>query len=78
MKPAATARLRHPGIIQLYDYSREGPPHFLVTDVEVGKVCIRGDGSVAAGPRLHEAADLVARIAEAIDHGTGQGVIIEI
>src|SRR5262245_15744837 len=27
----ATARLRHAGIVQLYDYSRQGPPYYLVT-----------------------------------------------
>src|SRR5262249_2030821 len=28
----ATARLRHPGIVQLFDYSRQGPPFYLVTE----------------------------------------------
>src|SRR5437868_4964250 len=28
----AIARLQHPGIVQLFDYSRQGPPHFLVTE----------------------------------------------
>ncbi|CAN5485394.1 serine/threonine-protein kinase [soil metagenome] len=68
----ATARLRHPGIIQLFDYSREGPPHFLVTEYVEG-LDLR-EWQRARRPRLHEAADLVARIAEAIDHAHGQGV----
>ena len=68
----ATARLRHPGIIQLYDYSREGPPHYLVTEFVEGvelRVWQRRQP-----PQPHEAADLVARIAEAIDHAHAQGV----
>jgi serine/threonine protein kinase len=68
----ATARLRHPGIIQLFDYSREGPPHFLVTEYVEG-LDLR-EWQRARRPRLHEAADLIARIAEAIDHAHGQGV----
>src|SRR5262249_10113640 len=31
-----TARLRHPGIVQLFDYSREGPPHYLITEYVEG------------------------------------------
>jgi serine/threonine protein kinase len=68
----ATARLRHAGIIQLYDYSREGPPHYLVTEFVEG-VELR-DWQRSQKPQPHEAADLVARIAEAIDHAHAQGV----
>jgi serine/threonine-protein kinase len=68
----ATARLRHPGIIQLFDYSREGPPHFLVTEYVEG-LELR-EWQRIRQPRHHEAADLVARIAEAIDHAHAQGV----
>jgi tRNA A-37 threonylcarbamoyl transferase component Bud32 len=68
----ATARLRHPGIVQLYDYSRSGPPYYLATEFVDGIdvhawVRLRGATPV-------EIADLVARIAEAIDHAHGQGV----
>src|SRR5262249_18771465 len=68
----ATARLRHPGIVQLYDYSRSGPPYYLATEFVDGI-------DVHAWARLRgatpvEIADLVARIAEAIDHAHGQGV----
>lgn len=66
----AIARLTHPGIVQLFDYSRQGPPHYLVTQfiegVEPRRWC-RNSG-------VAEAVDLVARIADAIDHAHGQGV----
>ncbi len=67
-----TARLCHPGIVQLYDYSREGPPHYLVTEyvegVDLAEWCRRRGGDVQA------AVDLVARVAEAVDHAHQQGV----
>ena len=28
----AIARLQHPGIVRLFDYSRQGPPYYLVTE----------------------------------------------
>src|SRR5438874_2105428 len=31
-----TARLAHPGIVHLLDFSRTGPPHYLVTDLIEG------------------------------------------
>jgi serine/threonine protein kinase len=68
----ATARLRHPGIVQLFDYSRHGPPYYLVTEyiagVDLGDWCKSHPGGPA------ERADLIARIAEAIDHAHAQGV----
>jgi tRNA A-37 threonylcarbamoyl transferase component Bud32 len=66
----ATARLRHPRIVQLYDYSRTGPPHYLATELVDG-VDLR---TWAARLRPAEIADLVARIAEAVDHAHAQGV----
>jgi serine/threonine-protein kinase len=66
-----TARLRHSGIVQLFDYSREGPPHYLVTEyVEGVDPCswcrARGD--------LQAIIDLAARIAEAVDYAHAEGV----
>jgi tRNA A-37 threonylcarbamoyl transferase component Bud32 len=68
----AIARLQHPGIVQLYDYSREGPPYYLVTEYIEGvdprtwcrhhRLGIRG------------VVDLVARIADAVEHAHAQGV----
>lgn len=68
----AIARLRHPGIVQLYDYSRQGPPFFLVTEFVEGidprDWCKQ---QKAAAPRI---AELLARIAEAVAHAHEQGV----
>jgi hypothetical protein len=68
----ATARLRHARIIQLYDYSREGPPYYLVTEYVEGTDLRNWRQQRQLLP--HEAAELVARIAEAIDHAHSQGV----
>jgi serine/threonine protein kinase len=67
-----TARLRHPGIVQLYDYSRDGPPYYLVTEYVDGQDLRTWAQQHPATPA--ERADLVARIAEAIDHAHSQGV----
>lgn len=68
----AIARLAHPGIVQLFDYSRQGPPYYLVTEyvegVEPRLWCSRRQASIA------ERVDLVARIAEVVDHAHQQGV----
>jgi tRNA A-37 threonylcarbamoyl transferase component Bud32 len=68
----AIARLQHPGIVQLFDYSRQGPPFFLATEyvegVEPREWCRRQ----RAGPLA--VADLVARIAEVVEHAHGHGV----
>jgi serine/threonine-protein kinase len=68
----ATARLRHTGIVQLYDYSRQGPPYYLVTEHVAGQ-----DPRVWC--RQHQAnpaqvAELVALVAEAVEHAHAQGV----
>jgi tRNA A-37 threonylcarbamoyl transferase component Bud32 len=67
----ATARLRHAGIVQIFDYSRQGPPWYLVTEFVEGVDprwwCQRQSGVGAA-------VELVARIAEAVDHAHSQGV----
>jgi serine/threonine protein kinase len=68
----AIARLRHPGIVQLYDYSRGGPPYYLVTEF-VGGVGLRNWVRNRQATPI-EIADLLARIAEAMDHAHSQGV----
>jgi predicted Ser/Thr protein kinase len=68
----AIARLRNPGIIQLYDYSRNGPPFYLVMEYVDGVDLRTWSRRHQATPA--EVADLVARTAEAIDHAHGQGV----
>src|SRR4051812_47014135 len=68
----ATGRLRHPGIVQLFEYSRQGPPWFLVTEyvegVEPRAWCRQRDAKPA------DVAALVARIADAVEYAHGQGV----
>jgi tRNA A-37 threonylcarbamoyl transferase component Bud32 len=67
----ATARLSHPGIVRIFDFSRQGPPWYLVTEYVEGVDprwwCQRQSGVAAA-------AELVARIAEAVEHAHAQGV----
>jgi len=67
-----TARLRHPGIVQLYDYSRQGPPFYLVTEYVAGEDprvwCRRRQ----CGPA--QVANLMAQVAEAVEHAHVQGV----
>jgi serine/threonine-protein kinase len=68
----ATGRLRHPGIVQLFEYSRHGPPYYLVTEyvegIEPREWC-----------RQHRCkppaiAELVARIADAVEYAHQAGV----
>jgi tRNA A-37 threonylcarbamoyl transferase component Bud32 len=67
----ATARLSHAGIVRIFDFSRQGPPWYLVTEYVEGVDprwwCQRQAGVAAA-------AELVARIAEAVEHAHAQGV----
>jgi hypothetical protein len=67
----ATARLRHAGIVQIFDFSRQGPPWYLVTEYVEGVDprwwCQRQSGVAAA-------AELIVRISEAVDHAHLQGV----
>jgi hypothetical protein len=68
----AIGRLRHPGIVQLFDYSRQGPPWYIVTEYVEG-----------IEPRLwcrrrqckpEEIAGLAARIADAVEYAHRHGV----
>jgi serine/threonine protein kinase len=68
----AIARLAHPGIVRLFDYSRQGPPYYLVTEYIEGTEprdwCRRKKASLSG------IVDLVARIAEVVEHAHAQGV----
>jgi tRNA A-37 threonylcarbamoyl transferase component Bud32 len=68
----AIARLQHPGLVHLLDYSRQGPPHYLVTDFVEGLDPREWCRQHRAGPR--EVAELVARIADVVEHAHAQGV----
>jgi eukaryotic-like serine/threonine-protein kinase len=67
-----TARLQHPGIVRLFDYSREGPPHFLVTEYIEGTDAATWCREQNAG--FHQIAELVARIALVLEHAHREGV----
>ncbi len=68
----ATARLRHPGIVQLLEFGRTGPPFYLATEfvegVDLRSWCRRHQATTS------EKADLIARVAIALDHAHAQGV----
>jgi hypothetical protein len=68
----AIARLRHPGIVHLFDYSRQGPPYYLATEfvegIEPRQWCRHREAGVG------EIADLVADIADVVHHAHLQGV----
>lgn len=68
----AIARLRHAGIVQLFEYSREGPPYYLVTEFVDGVDLRAWSGRQLA--TYEEVADLVARVAEAVEHAHSHGV----
>jgi serine/threonine protein kinase len=68
----AIGRLQHPGIVRLFDYSRNGPPHYLVTEYIEG-VDTRA-WCQARGADAREVAELVARIGEVVEHAHAQGV----
>jgi hypothetical protein len=67
-----TAQLSHPGIVRLLDFSRTGPPHFLVTEYIEGVDPCRWCHESKAS--LREVVRLVAQIAEAVDHAHQRGV----
>jgi serine/threonine-protein kinase len=68
----ATARLRHPGIVQLLEFGRTGPPFYLATEfvegVDLRSWCRRHQATTS------EKADLIARVAIALDHAHAHGV----
>src|SRR5437588_31416 len=68
----ATGRLRHPGIVQLFDYSRQGPPWFLVTEYVEGVEPRQWCRQCSSTPR--EVAALLACIADAVESAHQQGV----
>ncbi len=68
----AIARLQHPGIVQLFDHSRQGPPHFLVTEFVEGVNPIAWCQQQRADCK--KIAALVADVAEAVEHAHQQGV----
>jgi tRNA A-37 threonylcarbamoyl transferase component Bud32 len=68
----ANGRLRHAGIVQLFDYSRQGPPYFLITEYVAGVEPRAWCRDRAATPG--QVAALVARMADAVEYAHQQGV----
>jgi hypothetical protein len=68
----ATGRLCHPGIVQLFEYSRQGPPWYLVTEFVEGIEPRLWCQQRGCQPR--DMADLVARMADAVEYAHKSGV----
>jgi serine/threonine protein kinase len=68
-----TAKLSHPGIVQVHDAGRIGDRLFLVCEFVAGTTLAQ---RLAAGPLPpRAAAGLIARVAGALDHAHRQGII---
>jgi serine/threonine-protein kinase len=73
LEARSAAQLRHPGIVAVHEVGRcEGIP-FLVSEYVPGQTLSQRLAAGRPGPR--EAAELLARVAEALDHAHQQGVI---
>jgi hypothetical protein len=68
----AIGRLRHPGIVSLYDFSPDGPPHYFVTEYVEG--CDPRDWCQRNNACPMTIAGLVARIADAVEYAHSQGI----
>jgi WD40 repeat protein/tRNA A-37 threonylcarbamoyl transferase component Bud32 len=69
----STAQLRHPNIVPLYEVGRDGDTLYIVSELVRG---ITLADRLTAGPlAAREAADLCAKIANALHHAHEQGVI---
>ena len=75
---AAVAQLRHPNIIQVYDFERDGDTYYMVLEYVSGESLDRRLRRLAAEKRRmgpDEAAGIIADIAEAVDYAHGTGLI---
>ena len=75
---AAVAGLRHPNIIQVYDFSHDGPTYYMVLDYLPGETLhARLNKLSQAGQRLPvpEAAAIAATIAEAVHYAHARGLV---
>jgi formylglycine-generating enzyme required for sulfatase activity len=69
----AAARLEHPGIVAVYEVGTAGAcPYFTMAYVEGGSLSDRAAAGPLAAP---EAAELVARVADAVGYAHRQGII---
>lgn len=74
----AVAALRHPHIVQVYDFDAEGELYYMVMEfVDGGTLKAKLQEMAALGERLplSEVARIVRQVAEALDHAHAQGML---
>jgi len=69
----SAARLRHSGIVQVYEIGHEGDLTYIVTDFIDGQTLLEHAEQNSLSPR--QIAELAAEIADALQHAHAQGVI---
>jgi tetratricopeptide (TPR) repeat protein len=69
----ATAGLHHPAIVSVYDVGREGETVYIVAERGAGESLDRRIGRARLSH--HEAAELVAQVAVALDYAHSRGII---
>jgi serine/threonine protein kinase/tetratricopeptide (TPR) repeat protein len=69
----AAAQLRHPGIVSVHEVGRHEDTIYIVSDYVQGVTL--ADWLTSQRPAARESAELCARIAEALEHAHGMGVI---
>jgi tetratricopeptide (TPR) repeat protein len=69
----AAAQLRHPSIVSVHEVGRDGENVYIVSDFVRGVTL--GDWLTGQKPTSREAAELCARIADALHHAHEQGVV---
>ncbi len=75
---AAIARLRHPNIVQVYDFGVEGPVHYMVMEYIAGDTLkMRIRAARAIGKRLPpaEILSILRGVASALDYAHGRDII---
>ena len=69
----SAARLRHPGIVPVYEIGHEGDLAYIVTDFIEGQTLLQHAAQSSLSPK--QIAELVAEIADALQHAHTEGVI---
>jgi WD40 repeat protein/tRNA A-37 threonylcarbamoyl transferase component Bud32/tetratricopeptide (TPR) repeat protein len=69
----STAQLRHPAIVPVYEVGEEQGLPYLVTEFIDGVTL--GDRLTSGGLGFRQASDLLARVAEALEHAHRQGIV---
>ncbi len=74
----AVARLRHPNILQVYDFDSEGDRHYMVMEFVEGptlKAELQERNATGRGFTLEEAARIFSPLAHAIDYAHARGMV---